>query len=324
MGIGIAASLAAEQGPDDSLEFVRVTVPAERLRDVPLDGGRLVPMPLADFDRAVAGLLPDAETRTPRRLADEARSVELGERADAAPSLFMFFPRLRSREDGDDDYDYDPNIISSNSEIYSYIIKKKNIKFFKRNYNTAKTYLDNVFPFPYIMFGYNCNIDTINTPLSVSTSPIIKEELFFCGTLFQHEDKEYGLIRNRFITLKKISVNLHVYYSFNVDYNLYLNSMNRFKYSLDLLGVGDPNKRTFEILSTNSLRLAERSTLKWPFEEDFPDLIYFSDDIELCKNLKKLESDPELYNTCLLKQKEIVSKYMSIPFIQNYIQEKLL
>ena len=36
MGIGIAASLAAEQGPDDSLEFVRVTVPAERLRDVPL------------------------------------------------------------------------------------------------------------------------------------------------------------------------------------------------------------------------------------------------------------------------------------------------
>ena len=75
MGIGIAASLAAEQGPDDSLEFVRVTVPAERLRDVPLDGGRLVPMPLADFDRAVAGLLPDAETRTPRRLADEARYV---------------------------------------------------------------------------------------------------------------------------------------------------------------------------------------------------------------------------------------------------------
>ena len=75
MGIGIAASLAAEQGSDDSLEFVRVTVPAERLRDVPLDGGRLVPMPLADFDRAVAGLLPDAETRTPRRLADEARYV---------------------------------------------------------------------------------------------------------------------------------------------------------------------------------------------------------------------------------------------------------
>ena len=73
--IGIAASLAAEPGPDDNLEFVRVTVPAERLREVPLDGGRLVPMPLADFDRAVAGLLPDAEARTPRPLADQARYV---------------------------------------------------------------------------------------------------------------------------------------------------------------------------------------------------------------------------------------------------------
>jgi hypothetical protein len=75
VGIGIAASLAAERAPDDSLEFVRVTVPAERLRDVPLDGGRLVPMPLADFDRAVARLMPDAEGRAPRPLADEARYV---------------------------------------------------------------------------------------------------------------------------------------------------------------------------------------------------------------------------------------------------------
>jgi hypothetical protein len=79
LGIGVAvgsgAARAAEPIREGGLEFVRVTVPPERFRDVPLDGGRLVPMPLADFDRAVAGLLPDAEGRTPRPLADAARYV---------------------------------------------------------------------------------------------------------------------------------------------------------------------------------------------------------------------------------------------------------
>lgn len=73
VGVGIAVSRAAEPARDVGLEFVRVTVPAERFRDVPLDGGRLVPMPLADFDRAVAALLPDAEGRMPRPLAEAAR-----------------------------------------------------------------------------------------------------------------------------------------------------------------------------------------------------------------------------------------------------------
>jgi len=64
---------AVEPPGDDPLEFVRVTVPADRLRDVPLDGGRLVPMPLVEFDRAVATLLPDAAGRAPRPLAAAAR-----------------------------------------------------------------------------------------------------------------------------------------------------------------------------------------------------------------------------------------------------------
>jgi len=69
------SAAAAEPGRDAGLEFVRVTVPAERLREVPLDGGRLIPMPLKDFDRAVAGLLPEAAARRPRPLADAARYV---------------------------------------------------------------------------------------------------------------------------------------------------------------------------------------------------------------------------------------------------------
>jgi hypothetical protein len=74
LGVVVAARARGVEPPgDEPLEFVRVTVPAERLRDVPLDGGRLVPMPLVEFDRAVAALLPAAAGRAPRPLAAAAR-----------------------------------------------------------------------------------------------------------------------------------------------------------------------------------------------------------------------------------------------------------
>ncbi|MGI9176493.1 MAG: hypothetical protein ACR2IT_01395 [Pirellulales bacterium] len=58
------------------VEFVRVHVPAGRIRDLPLDGERLVPMPLAEFERAAARL-GDVSQRHPgpRSLADVARYV---------------------------------------------------------------------------------------------------------------------------------------------------------------------------------------------------------------------------------------------------------
>lgn len=80
-GVAVAACIAAiagvsradERSADQPLEFVRVIVPAERLRDVPLEAGRLVPMPLADFDRAVAAVAVGQASSGPRPLASEAR-----------------------------------------------------------------------------------------------------------------------------------------------------------------------------------------------------------------------------------------------------------
>ena len=45
----------------DEIDFVRVNLPAAGLRDVPLDGGRYLPMPLADFEDAVARLGPASQ-----------------------------------------------------------------------------------------------------------------------------------------------------------------------------------------------------------------------------------------------------------------------
>ncbi len=56
--------------------FIRVHVPAGRIRDLPLDGERLVPMPLTEFERAAARLGDVSQRRpSPRSLADTARYV---------------------------------------------------------------------------------------------------------------------------------------------------------------------------------------------------------------------------------------------------------
>jgi hypothetical protein len=219
------------------------------------------------------------------------------------------------------DYSYDPNIISSISELYEHIIKTKNILFFKRNFSKKICYKENVFPFPYVMFGKFCNIDTIS-----STPPIrnrVIPRIFFSGTLFEHKDPVYGIVRSRKNIMEKINNLLNVDYKNNLPHDVFMSTMSNYKYSLDLLGVGDPNIRTFEILWSNSLRLAERSDLKWNFDDDFSEETYFSDERELLNKLIMLEKDPKLYNKCLQKQQYIVATYMNISVLRNYIELKM-
>ena len=65
--IGIAASLAAEPGPDDNLEFVRVTVPAEPVGVVP-SSSRASPSRRSLMSRhdAVPSFLRDADATSMR------------------------------------------------------------------------------------------------------------------------------------------------------------------------------------------------------------------------------------------------------------------
>jgi len=167
------------------------------------------------------------------------------------------------------DYDYDPNIVFDadvfkqpnleNKNRYKIDIQEKNIKFFKRYYNKEKTYKENVYPFPYITFGRQCNMEMItdlfykNTNINTNEK---KSRIFFSGTPLTHIDDEYGLIRNRKEMLLKIMTKLYVYNPLKIIPNdIFIEEMRNSKYSLDLLGVGDPNTRTFEILFTGSLKM---------------------------------------------------------------------
>ena len=101
-----------------------------------------------------------------------------------------------------------------------------------------------------------------------------------------------------------------------------MNFMRNSKYGLDLLGAGNPNIRTFEILVSGSLLLQQKNDLVWPFPEKFSEECYFETKDEFIENLNKL-SNEETYNKCISNQYEIVSKYFNIHWMRNYILSKI-
>jgi hypothetical protein len=208
------------------------------------------------------------------------------------------------------DYDYDPNEILNNNKINLY---------FKRNYNKTKKYNENVVPFPFIMFGDLSLIEKCDKEF-VSKEEYFKEKenrVFFSGTLFNHEDSLYPWYRNRYNIYDKIKDT--IYNPGNLNYSSFINVLRNSKYSLDLLGVGDPNKRTFEILLSGSLILSEKNNLYWPFEEKLNEEVIFSDSDDYFKKLINLENNNELYNKCLINQYNITNKYFNIKWIKEYI-----
>lgn len=217
------------------------------------------------------------------------------------------------------DYDYDPNILFDED-----FIKEKCIKFFKRYYNKEKKYNTNVYPFPYITFGNRCNIENVSDLFykNINTDEKICR-IFFSGTPLVHIDNEYGLIRNRRDMLINIQTLLNIHNPGQLPHELFMNEMKNSKYSLDLLGVGDPNTRTFEILCSGSLRIGERSNLKWTFDDEFCEETIFDNANDLLEKIINLENDPELYKKCIDKQNEIVRKYMNIDSLKKYILEKI-
>jgi hypothetical protein len=56
----VCGTVVGPAGRADEIDFVRVHVPATGLADVPLDGVRYLPMPLVDFEDAVARSGPAA------------------------------------------------------------------------------------------------------------------------------------------------------------------------------------------------------------------------------------------------------------------------
>lgn len=219
------------------------------------------------------------------------------------------------------DYDYDPNQIFIENRVYDFI-REYNISFFKRFYARDKIYCDNVYSFPYIMFGRACNIDIIGGGSSVAASSPL-QRLFFSGALAKHDDDVYGVHRDRRQHLQRIAevMGNFLVYKNNLPYDTYINEMRNSAFCLDLPGVGEPNKRLFEILASGSLLIQSRTRLEWNFDEgdDFSEETYYDDHTDLLEKIKKLATDAELYGRCLAKQCEIVSKYMSFDALREYI-----
>jgi len=217
------------------------------------------------------------------------------------------------------DYDYDPNIIFEEN-----FVRIHNVRFFKRYFNKDKLYSDNVSPFPYITFGHQCNIDTVNDLFNKTTDKPAKiPRIFFAGSLLVHIDDVYGIVRNRKEMIIKIASKLNIYNPGHIPHTQFMDELSNSKYCLDLLGVGDPNTRTFEILSSKSLRISQRSNLKWNFDEDFSEETIFDNENDLFQKIIELENNTELYNNCLEKQNQIVTNYMNIPSLRSYIIKHL-
>ena len=221
------------------------------------------------------------------------------------------------------DYDMDPNFIFRYKNL-----KRENILFFKRNYSRTISYESNVFSFPYVIFFRN-NYNVIE---SLCTIPVLPppipqhNRLFFSGSIYFHTDHNYGVYRNRRSMIQKIHQKMPhmLYIANNLSHEEYMRQMGDSKFCLDLLGCGDPNLRTFEILTSGSLLISERSTLVWNFKAEFCEETVFDDENDLAVKLQKLTSDDALYKKCLVKQQYIVRRYMNKQSLRDYISETML
>ena len=213
------------------------------------------------------------------------------------------------------DYDYDPNTIITH-------LTKKIDKFFKRNYNKKRNYQSNVVPFPFIMFGQTALIEKLDSKINNPNTESINRVLW-AGGLYTHIDHEYEYpwIRDRTEIYSKICfLDKNILYNPGyLAYHIFLNEINKSKFTLDLLGVGCPNMRTFEIISTNSLRIAQYSDVVWPFEEQFSEETIFKDATEFVAKIHALNQNPELYRKCLENQHNIVNKYFNKNWLKDYI-----
>jgi hypothetical protein len=217
------------------------------------------------------------------------------------------------------DFDYDPNTFISNPKI--------NL-FFKRNYNKNKIYKENVVPFPFIMFGEKSLIEKCDTEL-VSKDEYFKNKnvrCFFTGCTTSDHYYEYNdadVVRNRKYFYDRI--HSYLYNPGHIDYDRFIHELKNSKFAVDLLGAGDPNKRTFEILLSGSLMISQYNHLLWPFENDdkFSEELIFKNEHEFITILNNLAGNNDLYLKCLENQYNIVKKYFNKNWLKKYIINKI-
>lgn len=219
--------------------------------------------------------------------------------------------------------DYEPNIYL-NKFNFNYDIILKRI-YSNRN---KHRYSKNTFSYPLITPTkddplyklYNSNM--IITPIANKINKI-----FFAGSLFDYHEEwdnkntcEHADRRIIINNIKKKNI-LEIT---RVSYNIFHKTISNYKYALDVRGTSRLNKRLYEILSTNTLLLAEKIDIVWPFENDdkFSDECFFEqgNPDDLYRIYNNFEKDNELYKKCLENQLYIAKKYFNNEWIWDYIE----
>jgi hypothetical protein len=207
------------------------------------------------------------------------------------------------------DYDYDPSKMNTLWNVTHY---------FKRNYNKSKEYNKNVFPFPYIMFTKPCVLSMcIN--YSLDEFCIKNNAAIWCGGLYNHIDETRNIRRCRldiYNNIKDSIITLH-----NLPQEQWIRCIKSNKIIIDLIGVGEPNHRTFEVLTNGTLILSMNTDLEWGFDsgDSFHECTFFKTADEFKYKLNLLLNDEALYTTCLEQQNFIVKKYFNKDFFRTYI-----
>ena len=214
------------------------------------------------------------------------------------------------------DYPYDPSLYKDQPVT----------TFFKRNYSIKHSYSPNVHPFPLSMFLRPCvlwnMLDSIENMPIIDPSSKIMDAIWIGGT-YTHTDHNEGIIRDREGIYRQIQP--YIVSHHQLPYHDYLNSLKKYAIAIDLIGVGDPNKRTFEILASGTLLMTNITELDWGFDtgDSFSDLCIFSNGDDFLRKKIALLENKELYHDALINQNTIIRKYFNKDNLRNYITQKL-
>ena len=215
------------------------------------------------------------------------------------------------------DYSYDPSLYKD-QPINTY---------FKRNYSITRTYSPNVAPFPLSMFLRPCvlwnMLDSINNTHNIDSSSKIMDAIWIGGT-YTHTDHNEGVIRDREGIYRQIQPYIVSHYQ--LPYHAYLNVLQKHAIAIDLIGVGDPNKRTFEILSSGTLLMTNITELDWGFDtgDSFSELCVFSNGDDFLRKKTTLLENKELYDDALANQNHLIRKYFNKDRLRTYITKKII
>ncbi len=194
----------------------------------------------------------------------------------------------------------------------------KATRWFKRNYQSTTTYSPNVYPFPFFLFGHVCPLWRVLTETHINSKKI--DRVLWGGNTHKscdpnrHPDylSRHDLIKSRMRKYVK---------TVKLPNHRYLQELSRSLFALDMNGEGDPNNRTFEILTTDSLMIQQFKYLVWPFDagDAFSEETIYRTPEEFMEKLGRLRADQALYNRCLANQKYLKAKYFTQEWLRSYL-----